>query len=51
MKKITKIPLPFQIIIGLFIGVILGLYLGNNPAFANTYIKPFGIVFLDLINL
>ena len=51
MKKITKIPLPFQIIIGLFIGVILGLYLGNNPAFANTYIKPFGIVFLNLIKL
>lgn len=51
MKKIKKIPLPIQIIIGLFVGVVVGLCLVGNPDIANIYLKPFGTIFLNLIKL
>ena len=51
MKKIKKIPLPIQIVIGLFIGIILGLILEGKPETASTYIKPIGVIFLNLIKL
>ncbi|MCI5997285.1 MAG: dicarboxylate/amino acid:cation symporter [Peptoniphilaceae bacterium] len=51
MKILKKVSLPAQIIIGLCIGVILGLILEGNVETANTYVKPFGTVFLNLIKL
>lgn len=51
MKKRKKISLPLQIIIALFIGVALGLCLQSNPKIADTYLKPIGSIFLNLIKL
>lgn len=51
MTKKKKISLPLQIIIALFVGVALGLCLESTPSIADTYIKPFGTVFLNLIKL
>ena len=63
MKKI-KIALPFQILIGLGLGILLGIIcmenakIGgvvvpnlkfNNLEFLNTYIKPLGNIFLNLL--
>ncbi|MFT4451313.1 dicarboxylate/amino acid:cation symporter [Parvimonas sp. G1425] len=51
MKTRKKISLPLQIIIALFIGVALGLCLQSNPKVADTYLKPIGTIFLNLIKL
>lgn len=51
MKKKKKMSLPLQIIFALFVGVFLGLLLESNPKIADTYIKPLGTVFLNLIKL
>jgi len=40
-----------KILIGLFAGVIAGLLLTSNPAIANTFIKPFGTLFINLIKM
>lgn len=48
MKKIT---LTTKIFIGLFAGALLGLTLQGNPDIANTYIKPFGTLFLNMIKM
>ncbi|MGB6130026.1 MAG: dicarboxylate/amino acid:cation symporter [Psychrilyobacter sp.] len=45
MKLTTKI------FIGLFGGIVVGLFLQNNPDIANTFIKPFGVLFLNLIKM
>ena len=39
------------ILIGLLLGVLAGLALQNHPEIANTYIKPFGTLFLNLIKM
>ena len=44
-----KLSLTVQIAIGLVLGVIAGLLLQNNAAFAKEYIKPFGTIYLNLI--
>ena len=44
-----KLSLTVQIVIGLVLGVIAGMLLQNNAAFANGYIKPFGTIYLNLI--
>lgn len=46
MKKIS---LTVQIGIALVLAVIAGILLGNHADFVNTYIKPFGIIFLNLL--
>lgn len=46
MKKIS---LTAQIGIALVLAVIAGILLGNHADFVNTYIKPFGIIFLNLL--
>lgn len=47
MKK--KISLTAQIGIALVLAVIAGVLLRNQADFVNTYIKPFGIIFLNLL--
>ena len=49
MKK--KISLTTKIFIGLFGGALLGLALQGNPQIADTYIKPFGTLFLNMIKM
>lgn len=49
MKKTKKINLTMQIVAALILGVIVGLLMQNHQAIANTYIKPFGTIFLNLI--
>ena len=49
MEK-KKMSLALQIFIALVIAIIVGLILGTKGApFANSYIKPFGTIFLNLI--
>lgn len=50
-KSGRKISLSIQIFIALILGVIVGVLLQNRPEIANTFIKPFGTVFLNLIKL
>ena len=46
-----KPPLSVQILIGLLLGVLAGLALQAAPDVARTYIKPFGVLFLNLIKM
>lgn len=46
-----KIALPFQILIGLILGVIVGILLQSNSDIAVKWIKPIGTLFLNLIKL
>lgn len=46
MKKLS---LTAQIGIALVLAVIAGILLGNHADFVNTYIKPIGIIFLNLL--
>lgn len=46
MKKLS---LTAQIGIALVLAVIAGVLLGNHADFVNTYIKPLGIIFLNLL--
>ena len=49
MEK-KKMSLALQIFIALVLAIIVGLILGTKGAgFANSYIKPFGTIFLNLI--
>ena len=41
--------LAMKIFIALILGIVVGLLLQNNITFANTYIKPFGTIFINLI--
>ena len=49
MKNKKKLSLTVQIVIGLFLGVVVGLALQGNADFAKEYIKPFGTIYLNLI--
>jgi Na+/H+-dicarboxylate symporter len=46
MKNVTT-----RIFIGLALGVVVGLFFTSAPEAANTYIKPFGTLFLNLIKM
>ena len=46
---IKKISLTAQIGIALLLAMIAGILLRNQADFVNTYIKPFGIIFLNLL--
>lgn len=50
MKK-GSMSLVTKIFIGLGLGVVAGLLLQDNVEFANTYIKPFGTLFLNLLKM
>lgn len=47
--KLKKLSLTAQIGIALVLAVIAGVLLGNHADFVNTYIKPFGTIFLNLL--
>lgn len=47
--RLKKISLTAQIGIALVLAVIAGMLLSNHADFVNTYIKPFGIIFLNLL--
>ena len=50
MKKKKEMSLALQIFIALVLAIIVGLLMGEKYAdFANSYIKPFGTIFLNLI--
>lgn len=46
---LKKMPLAIQIFIALILGIIVGLLLQNYVEFAESYIKPFGTIFLNLV--
>ncbi|MEE1113741.1 MAG: dicarboxylate/amino acid:cation symporter [Eubacterium sp.] len=48
-KQRKKLPLAAQIFIALVLAIVVGLLAQGNPEFCNTYIKPFGNIFLNLI--
>lgn len=48
MKKLS---LPTKILLGLVSGILVGLAMQGQVAIANTYIKPFGTLFLNLIKM
>lgn len=50
-KKRKKLNLSVQILIGLILGIIVGLFMQSIPEIAETYIKPFGTLFLNLIKM
>ncbi|WDV48199.1 dicarboxylate/amino acid:cation symporter [Clostridiaceae bacterium M8S5] len=45
MKLTTKI------FLGLILGVLVGLLMQRTPGIANTYIKPFGTLFINMIKM
>lgn len=49
MKQKKKMPLALKIFIGLALGILVGALLINHADLANTYIKPFGTIFLNLV--
>ena len=46
-----RLSLTTWIFIALVLGVMCGLLLQGNPGFADTYIKPIGTIFLNLIKM
>ncbi len=46
-----KMQLTTKIFIGLALGILAGIIFQSNPEIANSYIKPFGTLFLNLIKL
>lgn len=51
IKEAISLKLTTKILIGLVAGILLGLLLTGNPAIANTFIKPFGTLFINLIKM
>ena len=48
-KKKAKLSLAVQIFIALVLGIVVGILLTGQSAFAAKYIKPFGTIFLNLV--
>ena len=49
MQEKKRLSLATQIFIALVLAIIVGLLMGNHADAANSYIKPFGTIFLNLI--
>ena len=49
MEQKKKLSLATQIFIALVMAIIVGLLMGNHADAANSYINPFGTIFLNLI--
>ena len=47
--KSSMMGLPMQMLIGLALGIVVGMFVDSS--FANTYIKPFGDLFIRLIRM
>ncbi|MEG2928358.1 MAG: dicarboxylate/amino acid:cation symporter [Oscillospiraceae bacterium] len=50
-EKRKKITLTARILIGLVTGILAGFLLQGAPEFANTFLKPIGTLFLNLIKM
>ncbi len=50
MKKKFRIPLAYQILVGLILGIIVGAIFYGNPAI-ETYLQPLGTIFLNMIKM
>lgn len=51
-KSVTgKMPLSFQILLAMILGIIVGIFLQNSPEISSTYIAPLGTLFLNSIKL
>ena len=51
MKEKKKMSLAMQIFIALVLAIAAGLLLQKHAQFAETYIKPFGTIFLNLLKI
>lgn len=51
MKKKKRLSLPHYIFIGMVLGIVVGILMQGHADIANTYIKPFGTIFLNLIKM
>ena len=49
--KGKKMSMTTKILVGLILGVIVGFFFMGSPDIAETYIKPFGTLFLNLIKM
>ena len=49
MKEKKKMSVAMQIFIALVLAIIAGLLLQSHADFAESYIKPFGTIFLNLV--
>ena len=49
MKEKKKLSLAMQIFIALVLAIIAGLLMQSHADFAESYIKPFGTIFLNLV--
>ena len=49
MKQKKKMSLAMQIFISLILAIVVGLLMQSHAEFAESYIKPFGIIFLNLV--
>lgn len=50
MKKKFRIPLAYQILVGLILGIIVGAVFYGNPAI-ETYLQPLGTIFINMIKM
>lgn len=50
MKKKFRIPLAYQILVGLILGIIVGAIFYGNPHI-ETYLQPLGTIFLNMIKM
>ena len=49
MKQKKKMSLAMQIFIALILAIVAGLLMQSHAEFAESYIKPFGTIFLNLV--
>ena len=49
MKRLLKLSLTAQILIALVLACLVGYAMQGNVEFAETYVKPFGTMFLTLL--
>ena len=49
IQKLKKIHLIQQIVIAFVLAIVAGCLLQGYPEFVNAFIKPFGIIFLNLL--
>lgn len=49
--KLSKLSFTGQIFLALILAIIAGCLMQSAPEVANDYIKPFGVIFLNLLKL
>ena len=50
MRRLLRIPLAYQILIGLILGIIVGAIFYGNPK-VETYLQPLGTMFINMIKM